>query len=86
MTEPETGEQVEAGVKWAPEGENFYLMAAAFQIDRENVQSGAFPNYKAAYDAWKNAAQRTVDNAEMRFFILHAHRLLDPETGHTHDV
>ncbi|MEQ8559417.1 MAG: inositol monophosphatase family protein [Henriciella sp.] len=47
---------------------------------------GAFPNYKAAYDAWKNAAQRTVDNAEMRYFILHAHRLLDPETGSHHHV
>jgi myo-inositol-1(or 4)-monophosphatase len=37
---------------------------------------GAFPNYKTAYDAWKGAAQRTVDNA--RYFIIHAHRLLDP--------
>lgn len=45
---------------------------------------GAFPNYRAAYDAWKAAAQRTVDNAEMRYFILHAHRLLDPETGDEH--
>ena len=40
---------------------------------------GAFPNYKSAYDAWKAAAQRTVDNAHMRYFIIHAHRLLDPE-------
>ena len=47
---------------------------------------GAFPNYRAAYDAWKDAAQRTVDNAEMRYFILHAHRLLDPETGSHHHV
>lgn len=47
---------------------------------------GAFPNYKAAYDAWKSAAQRTVDNAEMRYFILHAHKLLDPETGSQHHV
>jgi myo-inositol-1(or 4)-monophosphatase len=47
---------------------------------------GAYPTYKAAYDAWKGAAQRTVDNAHMRYFILHAHRLLDPETGRTHDV
>lgn len=39
---------------------------------------GAFPNYKAAYDAWKGAAQRSVDNARMRYFIIHAHRLLDP--------
>ena len=47
---------------------------------------GAFPSYRAAYDAWKAAAQRTVDNAEMRYFILHAHRLLDPETGSHHHV
>ncbi len=47
---------------------------------------GAFPNYKAAYDAWKNAAQRTVDSAETRYFILHAHKLLDPETGAHHSV
>lgn len=39
---------------------------------------GAFPNYASAYDAWKSAAQRTVDNAQMRYFIIHAHRLLDP--------
>lgn len=46
---------------------------------------GAFPNYKAAYDAWKGAAQRTVDNARVRYFIIHAHRLLDPETeDHPH--
>ncbi len=46
---------------------------------------GAFPNYRSAYDAWKAAAQRTVDNARMRYFILHAHKLMDPETGVTHD-
>lgn len=40
---------------------------------------GAFPSYKAAYDAWKGASQRTVDNARMRYFIIHAHRLLDPD-------
>ena len=47
---------------------------------------GAFPNYSEAYNAWKSAAQRTVDNAEMRYFILHAHKLLDPETGSHHHV
>ena len=47
---------------------------------------GAFPNYKDAYDAWKSAAQRTVDHAEMRYFILHALKLLDPETGDHHHV
>lgn len=40
---------------------------------------GIFPNYRTAYDAWKEAAQRTVDNAETRYFIVHLHRLLDPE-------
>lgn len=40
---------------------------------------GAYPNYEAARKAWKNAAQRTVDNAHMRFFILHAHHLIDPD-------
>lgn len=42
---------------------------------------GIFPNYAAAYDAWKAAAQRSVDNAHMRYFIVHMHRLLDPETN-----
>ena len=41
---------------------------------------GVYPNYAAAYDAWKAAAQRTVDSAATRYFIVHMHRLLDPET------
>jgi hypothetical protein len=40
---------------------------------------GIYPNYAQAYDAWKDAAQRTVDDAHMRYFIVHLHRLLDPE-------
>ena len=40
---------------------------------------GIFPDYRSAYNAWKSAAQRTVDNAEMRYFIVHLHELLDPE-------
>jgi hypothetical protein len=39
---------------------------------------GIYPNYAEAYKAWKSAAQRTVDNAQMRYFIVHMHRLLDP--------
>jgi hypothetical protein len=39
---------------------------------------GAFPNYAAARTAWKSRAQSTVDNALMRYFIVHAHRLMDP--------
>lgn len=46
---------------------------------------GAYPNYAEAYLAWKAAAQRTVDNAHMRYFILHAHRLLDPDSEEDHD-
>ena len=41
---------------------------------------GIYPNYATAYDAWKAAAQRTVDQAHMRYFIVHLHRLLDPDT------
>ncbi len=40
---------------------------------------GAYPNFETAHKAWKSAAQRTVDNAHMRYFILHAHDLLDPD-------
>ena len=40
---------------------------------------GVFPSYATAYDAWKGAAQRSVDNAHMRYFIVHMHRLLDPD-------
>ena len=44
----------------------------------------AFPNYEEARKAWKARAQATVDNAHMRYFILHAHRLIDPrgDAGH----
>ena len=41
---------------------------------------GVYPNYASAYATWKAKAQGTVDNAEMRYFIVHLHRLLDPET------
>jgi Domain of unknown function (DUF4170) len=44
---------------------------------------GIYPNYKAAYEAWRGAAQRTVDDAHMRYFIVHLHRLLDPDTDST---
>ena len=44
---------------------------------------GVFPNYASAYAAWKAQAQKTVDNAQMRYFIVHLHRLLDPATDVT---
>lgn len=40
---------------------------------------GIFPDYQTALTAWRAKAQATVDNAEMRYFIVHMHRLLDPE-------
>lgn len=40
---------------------------------------GVYPNYARAYDAWKQKAQQTVDSAQTRYFIVHLHRLLDPD-------
>ena len=40
---------------------------------------GVYPNYASAYDAWRAKAQQTVDNAQQRYFIVHLHRLLDPD-------
>jgi Domain of unknown function (DUF4170) len=42
---------------------------------------GIFPNYATAYAAWKAKAQATVDNAQMRYFIVHLHRLLAPDAA-----
>ena len=42
---------------------------------------GIYPNYATAYQAWKGKAQATVDQAQTRYFIVHLHRLLDPEAG-----
>ena len=50
-------------------------------LDRLDIV-GIYPNYAAAYAAWKAKAQQSVDNAHMRYFIVHMHRLLDPEIAH----
>jgi hypothetical protein len=42
---------------------------------------GIFPSYETAYAAWKGAAQHTVDNAMVRYFIVHLHRLLEPDAS-----
>jgi hypothetical protein len=47
---------------------------------------GIFPNYASAYAAWKAKAQQSVDNAHMRYFIAHLHRLLEPENPATPSV
>ena len=43
---------------------------------------GLFPDYKSAATAWKAKAQATVDSAQTRYFVVHLHRLLDPENDH----
>jgi hypothetical protein len=45
---------------------------------------GIFPNYASAYAAWKAKAQGTVDNAQMRYFIVHMHRLFEPDGNAPH--
>lgn len=46
---------------------------------------GVFSDYASAEKAWRGAAQRTVDDAEMRYVVVHLHKLLDPGTGEAHD-
>ena len=49
-------------------------------VDLEKVDMvGLFDNYAEAEDAWRGAAQRTVDDAEMKYVVVHLHRLLEPE-------
>jgi hypothetical protein len=70
-------------------GQLLHLVFGGELADLDNVQFrdlgkldivGIYPNYAAAYAAWKAKAQQTVDNAHMRYFIVHLHRLLDPQT------
>ena len=50
-----------------------------FKDVNEIEMVGIYPDYASAYDAWKDAAQKSVDNAHTRFFIAHLHRLRDEE-------
>ena len=48
-------------------------------VDPANLETiGIFPDYASAEKAWRGAAQRTVDDAEMKFVVVHLHRLLEP--------
>lgn len=60
-------------------GELADLDSVEFRDLRKLDIVGIYPNYAAAYAAWKAKAQQTVDNALMRYFIVHLHRLLDPQ-------
>ena len=46
---------------------------------------GIYPNFQEAQMAWRAAAQATVDNAHMRYFVVHLHRLLDGDDDHDHE-
>ena len=65
-------------------GELSNLTGMEFKDLRKLDIVGIYPNYASAYVAWKEKAQRTVDNAEIRYFIVHLHRLLDPENSTQH--
>lgn len=72
------------------DGSNKQLLHLVFGGELESLDSlnfrdlnaldivGIFPNYASAHEAWKAKAQMTVDNAHMRYFIVHMHRMLDP--------
>ena len=73
-------------------GDQKQLLHLVFGGELENLQDvqfrdlkaldivGIFPDYASALTAWKSKAQQTVDNAHMRYFIVHMHRLLDPQS------
>ena len=65
-----------------------HLVIGGEMTDLENVTFrdldkvdivGVYPSYASAYTAWKAKAHQTVDNAHMRYFIVHLHRLLEPD-------
>lgn len=60
-------------------GELTDISAVTFKNLDEVDVVGIYPNHTEAYNAWKGAAQGSVDNAKMRYFIVHLHRLMDPE-------
>ncbi len=74
------------------EGNNKQLLHLVFGGELESLESmnfrdldaldivGIYPNYASAHEAWKSKAQMTVDNAHMRYFIVHMHRMLDPNS------
>ena len=62
-------------------GELAHIEGVEFKdLDKLDIV-GVYPNYATAYAAWRAKAQQTVDNAQMRYFIVHLHRLLDPNSA-----
>jgi hypothetical protein len=49
-------------------------------VDLDNLDLvGVYPDFETAEDAWRGKAQKTVDDAEMKYVVVHLHRLLEPE-------
>ena len=67
-------------------GELTDLSGTTFKDLKKVEFVGAYPNNEEAVRAWRGKAQSTVDNALMRYFVIHAHKLIDPDsdTGHSH--
>jgi hypothetical protein len=59
-------------------GELMSLDSTEFKDPSKIDVVGIYPNYAQAHAAWKSKAQSTVDNAQMRYFVVHLHRFLDP--------
>ena len=80
-----TGDMIEGEVRTPKDGERYFALTKLDKVHFDDLSQldivGIYPNYAAAYDAWKDAAQRSVDDAHMRYFIVHLHRLLDPEAA-----
>jgi hypothetical protein len=64
-------------------GELEDLKAVTFKDLHKLDVVGFYPNYAEAHKAWLGKARETIDNAQMRYFIVHMHRLLDPSTDVT---
>ena len=77
MTVPDGGRQllhlVFGGELKEPDGTEFVDTAKLDLV-------GIYPNYQKAYEAWRAKAQASVDDAHVRYFVVHLHRLLDPDT------
>ncbi len=79
MSDKETPEQAEQLLHLVFGGELEELDGITFKDISKLDLVGIYPNYAEAYEAWEMKARQTIDIAEMRYFIVHLHRLLDPE-------
>lgn len=80
MTDKTAGLEEEQLLHFVFGGELQELQGMNFRDLEKLDMVGIYPNYETAHSAWKAKAQQTVDNAHMRYFIVHMHRLLDPDS------